>query len=93
MLPALKNSVEEKLPLEKPKLEVADIFRDHSEAYRANHPLPASHLKVMHDIEVCRTAYLGGHIEKCDTCGAEINAYNSCRNRHCPKCQALTKAR
>lgn len=93
MLPALKNSVEKKLPLEKPKLEVADIFRDHSEAYRANHPLPASYLKVMHDIEVCRTAYLGGHIEKCDTCGAEINAYNSCRNRHCPKCQALTKAR
>ncbi len=47
----------------------------------------------MHEIEVCRTAYLGGHIEKCDSCGAERNAYNSCRNRHCPKCQAMTKAR
>jgi hypothetical protein len=93
MLPALKNSVEEKLPQEKTKWEVADIFREHGDAYRLNHPLPATHLKVMHDIEVCRTAYLGGHIEKCDTCGAERNAYNSCRNRHCPKCQALTKAR
>jgi len=47
----------------------------------------------MHDIGVCRTAYLGGHIEQCDVCGFERNSYNSCRNRHCPKCQALTKAR
>jgi hypothetical protein len=46
----------------------------------------------MHAIEVCRTAYLGGHIEKCDACGFEKPAYNSCRNRHCPKCQSLTKA-
>jgi len=46
----------------------------------------------MHAIEVCRTAYLGGHVERCDRCGFERIAYNSCRNRHCPKCQALTKA-
>jgi len=47
----------------------------------------------MHAIEVCRTAYLGGHIERCDSCGYEHPAYNSCRNRHCPKCQTLTKAK
>ena len=93
MLPALKNSVEEKLPQEKAKWEAANIFREYGEEYRLNHPLPPSHLKVIHDIEVCRTAYLGGHIEQCDSCGFERNAYNSCRNRHCPKCQALTKAR
>jgi hypothetical protein len=46
----------------------------------------------MHSIQVCRTAYLGGHMEQCDTCGFERHAYNSCRNRHCPKCQSLTKA-
>jgi hypothetical protein len=61
--------------------------------YRRKHPLPPSHLKVMHALEVCRTAYLGGHIEKCDHCGFQRNAYNSCRNRHCPKCQALVKAK
>jgi hypothetical protein len=75
-----------------PCYEVADIFRDYGEQYRQNHPLPLSGLKVMHAIEVCRTAYLGGHVERCDTCGFERIAYNSCRNRHCPKCQALTKA-
>jgi len=72
--------------------EVADIFRRYGELYRRDHPLPLSHLKVMHAIEVCRTAYLGGHVERCDRCGFERMAYNSCRNRHCPKCQALTKA-
>jgi len=72
---------------------MADILRQYGQPYRLNHPLPPSHLKVMHDIEVCRSAYLGGHIEKCDACGFEGHAYNSCRNRHCPKCQALTKAR
>ena len=76
----------------RPKWEVADIFREYGETYRIKHPSPASHLNVMHDIEVCRTAYLGGHIEQCDACGFERNAYNSCRNRHCPKCQSLAKA-
>jgi hypothetical protein len=78
---------------ERPKHELADIFRLYGERYRSDHPLPASHLKVMHDIEVCRTAHLGGHLERCDCCGFERCSYNSCRNRHCPKCQALTKAR
>lgn len=75
-----------------PKWEVADIFHLHGKAYRCNHDVPLSHLKVMHSIEVCRTSWLGGHIEKCDSCGFEKHAYNSCRNRHCPKCQSLTKA-
>lgn len=72
--------------------EVADIFREFGESYRNKNPLPLTHLKVMRAIEVCRTSYLGGHVQKCDTCGFEQHAYNSCRNRHCPKCQALTKA-
>lgn len=78
---------------ERPSYEVADIFRQYGEQYRSNHPLSTAHLKVMHDIEVCRTAYLGGHLEQCDCCGFQRCSYNSCRNRHCPKCQALTKAR
>ena len=90
---AIKHTVEEQTQQGRAKWEVADIFRQYGEAYRLKHGLPASHLKVMHDIEVCRTSYLGGHIEQCDSCGFERNAYNSCRNRHCPKCQALTKAR
>ena len=76
----------------KPKWEVADIFRIYGDDYRQSHSLPLSHLKVMHAIETCRTAALGGHLERCDSCGFEKNAYNSCRNRHCPKCQALAKA-
>jgi predicted Zn-ribbon and HTH transcriptional regulator len=76
----------------RPKWEVADIFRLHGKEYRDNHPLPLTHLKAMHSIEVCRTSWLGGHVEKCDSCGYEHYSYNSCRNRHCPKCQGLTKA-
>lgn len=72
---------------------MADVFRLHGSEYRHGYSLPLSHLKVMHSIEVCRTAHLGGHIEKCDSCGFEQHAYNSCRNRHCPKCQTLTKAK
>jgi hypothetical protein len=72
--------------------EVADVFREYGEQYRCSHSLPLSHLKVMRAIEICRTAYLGGHVERCDRCGFEKIAYNSCRNRHCPKCQALAKA-
>ena len=76
----------------RPRWEVADVFRQYGGAYRHTHRLPRSHLEVMHAIEVCRTAYLGGHVERCDACGFERHAYNSCRNRHCPKCQALAKA-
>jgi Putative transposase/Transposase zinc-binding domain len=72
---------------------LADIFRAHGESYRRSHPLPVSHLKVMQAVERCRTAALGGHIERCDSCGFERPAYNSCRNRHCPKCQSLAKVK
>jgi hypothetical protein len=85
-------SVEALRPDTARKWEVADIFREFGESYRNNNPLPLTQLKVMRAIEVCRTSYLGGHIEKCDTCGHEQQAYNSCRNRHCPKCQTLKKA-
>jgi predicted Zn-ribbon and HTH transcriptional regulator len=77
----------------RPRWEIADIFRVHGEAYRKAHPLPRSHLKVMRAIERCRTASLGGHIQQCDSCGFQRQAYNSCRNRHCPKCGSLDKAR
>jgi len=73
--------------------ELADIFRQYGESYRRTHPLPASHRKVMRAVEVCRTAELGGHLKQCDTCGFEHPTYNSCRNRHCPKCQSMAKAK
>jgi len=71
--------------------EVADIFRLYGEDYRKNHNLSFEQLKVMRQISICRTAALGGHIERCTECGYEQNAYNSCRNRHCPKCQTMAK--
>ena len=73
----------------RPRLEVADIFRDHGSAYRAEHAgrLNLPQLKVMAAIEQCRTATLGGHVSACAKCGHQHIAYNSCRNRHCPKCQ------
>jgi hypothetical protein len=74
-------------------VELADIFRAHGESYRRDHPLPVSHLKVMQAVERCRTAALGGHMQQCDSCGFERPAYNSCRNRHCPKCQSLAKVK
>ncbi len=70
-------------------LEVADIFRDHGAAWRnanASH-VSLGQLKAMSAIEVCRTAALGGHVAACEDCGLCHIAYNSCRNRHCPKCQ------
>jgi hypothetical protein len=72
-----------------PALEVADIFRDHGAAWRsanAGH-VSLDQLKVMSAIERCRTAALGGHVERCEKCSHSLIAYNSCRNRHCPKCQ------
>ena len=71
------------------KLEVADIFRRHGDAWRAAN---AGHLslgqrRVMSAIEMCRTSALGGHVERCVDCAHTRIAYNSCRNRHCPKCQ------
>jgi hypothetical protein len=73
----------------RPSLEVADIFRDHGPAWRkanAGH-VSLGQLKVMSAIERCRTAALGGHVARCENCAHVQIAYNSCRNRHCPKCQ------
>jgi hypothetical protein len=73
----------------RPSLEVADIFRDHGGAWRAANAghVSRDQLKVMSAIERCRTAALGGHVARCADCAQERIAYNSCRNRHCPKCQ------
>jgi predicted Zn-ribbon and HTH transcriptional regulator len=71
---------------------LADIVRQYGHEFRRSHGLPLSHLKVLRAIETCRTAALGGHRERCASCSFERYAYNSCRNRHCPKCQALTRA-
>jgi len=74
-------------------LEVADIFRIHGPAYRQAHEMPLRHLRAMRAIEICRTAELGGHVDACEQCGRLRLSYNSCRNRHCPKCQCLDKER
>jgi hypothetical protein len=75
-------------------LELADIFRRHGDAYRRAHDghLGRVERRVMSAIELCRTAALGGHTELCSDCGHVHHAYNSCRNRHCPKCQGRTRA-
>ena len=75
--------------MSRPKLEVADIFRAYGPAYRQQHDghLNLPQLKVTSAIEACRTAALGGHVAACTKCGHQHVAYNSCRNRHCPKCQ------
>jgi Putative transposase/Transposase zinc-binding domain len=73
--------------------ELADIFRSHGQSYQRTHRLSASQQKVMRAVSVCRTQALGGHLKQCDTCGFEHPTYNSCRNRHCPKCQSLAKAK
>ena len=71
------------------RLEIADIFRAHGPAWRKARTghVSLGQLKVMSAIETCRTAALGGHVAACQTCGHRHVAYNSCRNRHCPKCQ------
>jgi Putative transposase/Transposase zinc-binding domain len=80
--------------VDRPTLEVADIFRRYGDAYRhqAGGSLATAQQRVMTAIETCRTAALGGHVERCDACGHQRIAYNSCANRHCPKCQSLKRA-
>jgi Putative transposase/Transposase zinc-binding domain len=77
-----------------PTLEVADIFRHFGPAYRHTHAdsLYRGQRRAMRAIELCRTAALGGHVEQCDACGHQRISFNSCRNRHCPKCQSLARA-
>src|SRR5215210_4786958 len=75
--------------MSRPGLEVADIFRRHGAAWRTANEghLSLGQRRVMTAIEICRTAALGGHVERCEDCAHTRIAYNSCRNRHCPKCQ------
>jgi hypothetical protein len=72
-------------------VELQDIFIEHGHEYTDKHRLPVHILKTMAAIETCRTSKLGGHVEECDECGHIRISYNSCRNRHCPKCQTLAK--
>ena len=80
--------------MDRPRLEVADIFRCYGADYRLQNgaSMSMAQHRVMTAIEVCRTAVLGGHLEQCDHCGHQRNAYNSCSDRHCPKCQSLARA-
>ena len=80
--------------MERSKIELADIIRQHGDAYRAQHEssLSSTQRRVMQAIAACRTAALGGHVEACDDCGHQRISYNSCRNRYCPKCQSLARA-
>jgi len=80
--------------MDRPQLEVADVFRRYGEAYREQHraSLSTAQRRVMSAIELCRTAALGSHLERCDACQHERICYDSCRNRHCPKCQSLARA-
>ena len=80
--------------MDRPGLEVGDVFRRYGDAYRQQHAgsLSLDQLRVMSAIERCRTAALGGHVEQCDQCKFERITYNSCRDRHCPKCQSLARA-
>jgi hypothetical protein len=77
----------------RPAVELADIVRLHGEALRLRRALTPDQLATLRAIERCRTAALGGHLDVCTGCGHERPSYNSCRNRHCPKCQALAQAR
>ena len=88
----MKNTHNDTLaPKNQKQVELADIFRRYADDYRRSHTVSYEQLKVMHHIQICRTAALGGHLEQCDQCAFEQNAYNSCRDRHCPKCQTMTK--
>jgi hypothetical protein len=77
----------------RPDLEIADVVRAFGEAFSSAHALSPDQHAVLHAIRRCRTAALGGHVEQCNACDYEKVSYNSCRNRHCPKCQSLAQAR
>jgi hypothetical protein len=82
----MNNSAAKPTAMDTQKLEIADIFRCFGDHYRQSRSVSHEQAKVMHRIEMCRTAVLGGHLEQCDHCAFERISYNSCRDRHCPKC-------
>ena len=75
----------------RPRYEVADVLRLGAEAYQTKHRLSGRQLKIIRDIQDCRTSALGGHIDACDECGHIRISYNSCRNSYCPKCQSMAR--
>ena len=83
-----------KPPSGRPVLEVADVFRGEAALFFRDHgaKLSSQQKRVFSDIQACRTAVMGGHVRACDHCGHREISYNSCRNRHCPKCQAMARA-
>jgi predicted Zn-ribbon and HTH transcriptional regulator len=89
----LKNDCHPAMPtyIQRQGPEVADIFRLYGKEYLQKHSVPFEHIKVMNNIQICRTSAMGGHVDICNSCGFTQNSYNSCGNRHCPKCRTLTK--
>ena len=81
------------VPIEKRQVDVADILREHIGDYQRKYPLQLPQYKIVYDLLNCRTPFLGGHLEHCDHCRTERITYNSCRNRHCPKCQNIPRER
>ena len=79
--------------MSRPTLEVADIIGRHGGAFLQTHSTSRQQRRVMRAIVQCRTAALGGRLYQCDSCAHQVPIYNSCRNRHCPKCQSLAKAK
>lgn len=85
----VNDALSKAIALPRPAIEVADILRVYGEEYRHSHPLSPLQRRVMRDIEICRTASLGGHVDVCEHgCGYQRISYNSCRNRHCPSARA-----
>ncbi|HWN71798.1 MAG TPA: transposase zinc-binding domain-containing protein, partial [Haliangium sp.] len=76
----------------RPRFEVADVVRAHADDYRKRHTPSAAQERVLAHIATCRTPALGGHVDECDDCGHQHISYNSCRDRHCPKCQNTKRA-
>jgi len=87
----MRTGNENIVSIKTPSFEVADILREYIGQYQDAFPLFPEHYKIVHNLLSCRTKELGGHIEKCDHCGTERISYNSCRNRHCPKCQNMPR--
>jgi Transposase zinc-binding domain len=77
----------------KPPVELAQIIRDYGDHFIQKNTVIKQHLRVLNALKICRTAELGAHVDRCDSCAHERISYNSCRNRHCPKCQNTNRER
>src|SRR5712691_8306180 len=93
LLSSSTTAVGAETDLQQPRFEVADVVRAYGQAFRATHPVSHEQARVLRAIAQCRTAALGGHVEVCERCGTERLCYDSCRNRHCPKCQGSARAK